>query len=286
MTTPPAARPCAECGYDLRGLPDASPCPECGHVTSAPATEAHAGQGPWEKTVALGLAAWVALVPLAVGGGLILPFRDRLGGSLAVVNFPGPKVWATPALFRQIGYGPQFWGVLGVVVTLLNLAAVWMLTAPRSARQWDEGTFSRRNLARWAGPVLVGGLLGLTLGGSSVGLDRLQTLTTLAVGLVEAPATLLVYLHLSRLAGDLQQPRLAAGFGRLAYIAGGAALLGGLVMWLADFDADLFPGRGEWPLTLLAAVLGATGLPAALYAATLALRLRRAVLGETATLYP
>ena len=285
MPTPPA-RPCAECGYDLRGLPDASPCPECGHLPAAPDPAADAGPGPWEKTVALGLAAWVALAPLAVAGALILPFRNRLGGSLAVVNFPGPKVWATPALFRQIGYGPQFWGVLGVVVTLLNLASVWMLTAPRSARQWDEGTFSRRNLARWAGPVLLGGLLGLTLGGASVGWNRLATLLMISTGLVEAPATLLVYLHLARLAADLQQPRLAAGFGRLAYIAGGAALLAGLVMWLADFDADLLPGRGEWPLTLLAALLGAAGLPAALYAATLALRLRRAVLGGTATLYP
>jgi hypothetical protein len=234
---------CQTCGYPRIGLPEGARCPECGDEAVPGIEPVVAGDGAASNRADQ---AWLA----AVAGGLILlvissfaalqvALVTGLGGLVvAVVNAPGPKLWAASLLHRSIG-SPGEWGVYGTVAVLGNVLAVWFVTEPRfvplAAIGWDSAI---RRLARWTCVIGCGGLAGMLWGGYLIdrgwGWDGLDALA-IAVGVVELPANALLYWHLSRLArrfiprDDAPLPRLLAAAAMLLPLVCGAGVVISLV---------------------------------------------------------
>lgn len=237
--------PCAGCGYILKGLSAGALCPEC----ARPAMASVNGQGGatpssvhrrWAALVAIGLVSMLLLCPSQIWVALEMRFAGGAFGSAPRLNVPGPKVWATPLVQRSIGYRPEWLGVQGTWLTLLGLAAVFLVTSPRV--DFDAGTDRLRLATRWLPAVLVGGYFGFLLNtehlyDSDVAVGKYAMI---GVGGVEVPCSLLFLLYLARLAKTLGQSRLARDC-RLVAAAQLFCMVGGIGM--AILAEDLFDYR-------------------------------------------
>ena len=208
----PAATRCSDCGYLRHGLPDAALCPECGSDPADPDPHRHAVAAAdtvagHARAVTVGLILLVATSLTLLAVTLEMRYRSGFGGSLAVVNFPGPKVWGAALVQRAIGNGPGYWGVTGMVAAMQSVVAIWLVTIARApAAGGDvrrERFFSVRRLARWWTVLAVGAGYGICVSDQQLfkwGDGRYLYFVVL-VGVIELPATTLLYLHLRGLAG-------------------------------------------------------------------------------------
>lgn len=249
---------CGECGYTLRGLPDGAACPECGSLEESPG-EVSVAERAWARVVLLGLAVWLLATPMAAYVVLIMRFRDDLGGTLPLLNFPGPKVWAMSHLQRIVGDYVTGLGAGGAWWGWVNLLAIFLLTSPRSRRAWDESTLDPRRLARWAAVLGGGAFFGLTLIGRDLNVNQPGFWKfALAAVACELPGTVLLYLYLGRLAGSLGDE----GAKRMLWWAGGlagAVMLAAAAMLLPQVAA-MRQFDGESVVQALAAGYGAVAV--------------------------
>ena len=246
---------CDVCGYPRRGLSPDSKCPECG---SPPPLMAVLGLGPqgvsnltqsltqselrWLRIIAIGLLGFVVYSLLALRVTLIMPIGSF---ELGALNFPGPKLNGTTPVQRAIGGQPGEWGVAGSMAMLLQVAAIWLLTERRALRGDWEGTFSIRSCARWVSILTAGALLGIALSGTGEYIppksDSDGGFLICAIMLCELPANALIYLHLKKLAVQLECKRAEALLRVCVWIVP-AIIFGGAVLIGIDIFRDTEPG--------------------------------------------
>ncbi|MEM1012652.1 MAG: hypothetical protein AAGI46_10595 [Planctomycetota bacterium] len=276
----PAAGRCRACGYLRHGLSAAARCPECGFDPAEPETSVAIvdDEAAHARLTTIGLVLLLTSTFTLLGVTLAMRFRDELGGSLVVVNFPGPKVWAAMLVQRSVGNYPGHWGVTGVVASVQTALAIWLVTSPRPARDFHHGETLRR-LARWGTTALLGAGIGMTL--STQGIhwwsnDGRESFFVLLVCGVELPATLLLYLYLVRLAsGD---ERAAMSLRLAGWIAVPLIAMAGAAMLLKEPIADKLP---ESMMPVGMAIYGPASVVGALLAFDGIMRLirRHAVVG-------
>ncbi|MEM7807176.1 MAG: hypothetical protein AAF561_03605 [Planctomycetota bacterium] len=261
----PAAGRCRACGYLRHGLAAAARCPECGFDPAEPETSVAIvdDEAAHARLVTIGLVLLLTSTFTLLSVTLAMRFRNELGGSLVIVNFPGPKVWAAMLIQRSVGNYAGYWGVTGVVAAVQTALAIWLITSPRPARDFHHGEMPRR-FARWGTTVLLGAGIGMTL--STLGIhwwsnDGRESFFVLLVCGVELPATLLLYLFLVRLAsGD---ERAATSLRLAGWIAVPLIAMAGAAMLLKEPIADKLPGS-MMPVGM--AIYGAASVAGALLA--------------------
>lgn len=219
--SPTAPRRCVACGYPRIGLSDIAVCPECGHdPIDVPLPSAQmATDAWWARSVLAGLVLLGVSTFVMLGVTLYMRYRGDWGGSLPILNYPGPKVWGSALLQRSIGSAPGEWGVAGTRFGLLALLGIWFITAPRPAERLEEATFSLRRLCRWGTLLLSGGVLGVLLGEDGVAAwneAERDGFHLLLLSMVELPAAMLLYLYLLRLSRPLGDRQLVKSLQVLA----------------------------------------------------------------------
>lgn len=242
------ARPvCGSCGYDLRGSPDNSACPECGDTTviNQDAEEANRLESTWARFVATGCIVF-ALVPFPLLYVIFhMDFRDAFGGTLPMLNFVGPKAWGVPALQRSIGYQPEALGSDGALYCLACMLAVWLMTWPHPVRVLDEKWHDLRRLTRWSAALAGGAFMGFALISQDlyVNSEGFWKWLFAAVLVAEAPATVLCYLYLARLAGQYLNEREASMARWTARLAFGVMAVSLVVLPFGQSLDDLVTGE-------------------------------------------
>jgi len=212
--------------------------------------------------VVLGVCIWLFATFESIGTVLIMRFSDDYGGTIAKLNYVGPKVWTVSLIQRSVGYQPGSWGVNGVTRGLLIAVAILLITTPKVERGWQEPLRSIRYWARWAPVILFGGFLGLSLGSEGVGYNdpQVRKFVMTAIAGVELPATLLLYLHLRNLAKSLCLAGAASTFFWTGLIAAllmvGAVTLLTVGSTLAD-DRNALPLQAAVSLYMAASVASA-----------------------------
>jgi hypothetical protein len=125
--------------------------------------------------------------------------RFGLGGNLPMLNFPGPKVFAAPPLLgTYYDYMDSMRGRFGA--TVLGLIAMWLMTCVgrQAGKIWKWAM-----VTRWVVTIPVAVPMGVALGmPRAIGRDDTQWQLFVAT-FCEAPATIVVYFYLSRLAASL-----------------------------------------------------------------------------------
>ena len=183
--------------------------------------------------VVLGIAWWVWNLWPAAAHALTRSSRDSVGGTVPFFNFPGPKVLVLPLTNSYFPSVSQF--------ALDTLLLVWLLTARGVTR--DESVL--RPAARWAAVVLIGLSIGWRLSDPQFesGLLPLHRAAAIIV-CVEAPLTLLVYLHLASLASRVAGRRLGRGLAALGVTSTVMLVTPAVVVYLyrglprRSFDSD------------------------------------------------
>ena len=269
----PTRTRCPACGYLRHGLSTAALCPECGWDPAEPDEVArpHDDAAGWSRAVAAGIVLLVTTSLTLLGVTLVMRFREGWGGSLPVVNFPGPKVWAAALVQRTVGNQPGYWGVTGTVAALQGMAAVWLVTVPQADPARIEALFSPRRLARWGTVLMFGAGFGLLTAEANVawwGDDAREQYFLLLIAAVELPGTALLYLHLRTLAGRDETARR----GLTAVAVGAPALIGLATLMLLAGDA-WGPRRNDLPQQLIVAAYGAAAVGLGLVALTCLARL-------------
>jgi hypothetical protein len=229
-----------------------------GRVLSAIRTD------PTRWAAAAGLVLWLWNARPLVGLGALIDHRRGLGGDLPSLNFIGPKVWAIPLL-----EGSSTTSIVDRLAIVSTVLAVWLITAFRPAGISKRGFLF--TITRWAPTVLIGIAMGLaiTIDQAKWEIRESHQAAALMIG-VEAPATLVVYLYLSRLAGSLSQAKLAR---QLRYLAYGATALILSPVWFYLLSKPL-RGHHDNVLVLLAAAgYGALVVAAGVLAWALLVRL-------------
>jgi hypothetical protein len=142
------------------------------------------------------------------------------------MNFPGPKLWAVPmAQPHLVGAGSSPLGLIGPVVPLFLVLAMFLMSAPRTRRGGPEPLWSLRRVTRWVGVALAGGLFGVSVATLSAGSDVAGLLVFLAVCLVEMPITVMTYQYLGDLARRMDLQETAVELRLCGWVAG-AVMLG------------------------------------------------------------
>jgi len=144
----------------------------------------------WRWLLVLGLAWSMWNLWAAAESSLFADSRDRVGGTVPSFNFPGPKVMVL-SLVRTYPPTPT--------LALESLLIVWLLTCGRGGVGRAERVL--RRAARWGAVVLVGLAVGWRLSDPQFERPYLQLHHhAVLIVLIEAPLTLLVYLHLALVA--------------------------------------------------------------------------------------
>jgi hypothetical protein len=259
---------CPECGYLREGLAAASSCPECGWDPAEPErvsrpTDDAAG---WSRAVTLGLVLLLSGTITLLTVTLLMRFRGAWGGSLPVVNFPGPKIWAAALVQRTVGNMPGPIGVSGTVTALQGIVALWLITSPRPVDILGERWLSLRRLTRWIGIGLFGAAFGLVASESHVawwGNDEREAYFVLLVGAVELPATMLLYLYLRHLAADAGDRRT---FNMLSTVAVGVPLVIGAATVMLLIGRSELAGTPNLSHQIFIALYGAVAVGIAMLA--------------------
>jgi hypothetical protein len=149
--------------------------------------------------IAVGILMWLWLITPLAAGALSMERIYNPGNDVPALNYPGPKVWATPLRDGVRSLGNPY--------VIANLLAVWLMTV-----RWREGRHQpqRRLLARWGAVLLIGMTNGFIIASPWLA-DQSMTSerTAILLALAEVPATLLLYLHLSSVARDAATERLS-----------------------------------------------------------------------------
>jgi hypothetical protein len=151
---------------------------------------------PARWCVSAGLLLWLYAWIRALCGAAWDAGRFGLGGNLPMLNFPGPKVFAMPPLLADY-YFELYSMQTRFGATVLGLIAMWLMTSvgsgPGKLRKWAT-------IARWTTTLAVAMPLGVALGMPRM-LDRDDTQWQVFIAtFCEAPATVVVYVYLWRLA--------------------------------------------------------------------------------------
>jgi hypothetical protein len=241
-----SAAVCDYCGYSRIGIAPDSRCPECGELPSAliPVRSLleqyrSAGELYWLRCVGLGLAALFIASFVCLTVALIMPMSSL---SLSAINFLGPKVHVVALLQRSVKQEPGPWGVTGTAWALIGLAGVWLITERRSVRGDQESFWSLRRNTRWTAVICVGAALGRLLGYEldpveSTETSRLNLLVSIIGG--ELPANLLLYLHLRKLARQLNVRRAIKAFDFCAWAVPSVIAAGILMALIEKYALDL-----------------------------------------------
>jgi hypothetical protein len=203
--TPAPRTHCPSCGYLRHGLSAAAVCPECGWDPADPAPPARLQDdaASHARVVALGLTLLALASFTLLAATLLMRFRWGIGGSLPIVNFPGPKLWAAVLVQRSVGNFPALLGVTGTLTAFQAVVAIWLVTTPRLDRG-GESMISLRSITRWVAVLAFGAGFGLLLSRSSIkwwGTDSRIGYYAMLVTFVELPGTVLLYAYLRTLAG-------------------------------------------------------------------------------------
>jgi hypothetical protein len=261
FSSPIDGRVCAECGYDLRGLPGhCDRCPECGHVVTD-AVSRDLARLRWARSVAAGLLLLMGLTIYGIETVLVQPFTTEFAGMLPSLNYPGPKLWAVPLAQRPIGNRPELPGVIGSRTALLSLIAIWMITVRRSpggaAAPTPAGDTCRLAL-RWVSVVAFGTAFGVMAARHGLWPAELVSYRTLLVAAVEFPCTALLYWHLWYVAARVPGRDRRLTFARLRWWVP-MVMLAGLAMTFAGILGDGKPKPGamtEQIQTITSAIYG------------------------------
>ena len=184
--------------------------------------------------VVLGITWWLWNLWPAAGQALTRSSRDVVGGNIPYFNFPGPKVLILPLTHSYYPDVSRF--------ALDTLLLVWLLTARGLTRR--ESIL--RPAARWASVVLIGLAIGWRLSDPQFEQRLLPLHRAAAITVcVEAPLTLLVYLHLASLASREGCRRLGRGLSALAVATTAMLVTPAVVVYLYRglprrvFDSDV-----------------------------------------------
>jgi hypothetical protein len=168
-----------------------------------------------------GVALWLGLTAQANSISLRWPFRQALGGDIPAINFPGPKVVVGVISRNSSEWYAQVTISDVLTFTSLQLLALWLMTVPM------PGTSSPfRALARWSAVLIGGAALGWGLSADLLPRQDNALATDMQFSVVmtilQAPATMLLYWHLSRIAQRVGSRRHAT---KLWWVGIAAAIL-------------------------------------------------------------
>ena len=252
--------PCDTCGYNLRSLNTAALCPECRTPVAASIVQTTIVGVPtsrterrWAVFVIAGIVGMLVLYPQILWVELFMDFNEAAFGNAPKLNVIGPKVWAMALVQRSIGRGVESLGGQGPWLPLMNITALWLITARRGA---SEPLSSRSNLlrlfARWIPAVLVGGFLGFMMNveGTYFTDIALSKYAMIGVAGVELPGSVLLLAYLTHVAATLGKRGLSRRF-LIALI--GTFIAQGAAIGMAMIAEDLGPSRHEIGIQLWAA---------------------------------
>ena len=236
--------------------------------------------GAWLGCVLLGLllvgAGSVAALDVMLTGNLDSAFygwRHAAAGRLAGVGVPGPRLWPEAMLQRSIGGAPGPLGVRGMTAAGLTAAGFLLVTAKPARERRGRG----RRAVRWGGVLLIGAAFGAFIANDGIDFhgsdDVLGTVVPLVAGAAGLPLTLLLWLHLARIARRLGDRRLTASV-RRALVLTALAYGGGVLLSALLIGAD--PPQGA---TYQAQVANAQAMQATLAVPALVLAALAAVAG-------
>jgi hypothetical protein len=161
--------------------------------------------GRW--CVVAGLTLWLWLIPQAISISLNWPFRQALGGDIPALNFPGPKI-----MLVAMAHGTTQWydqlpvtDVFSFIA--LQLLAVWLMTVPLPGVAPGFGRTARRMATLIGGAALGWGMSANLLPRKNPMIIDMQY--SIVMTILQAPATMLLYWHLSRVARSLGWRRAA-----------------------------------------------------------------------------
>lgn len=171
------------------------------------------------------------LCPSQIWVALEMRFGEMAFGSSTRLNVPGPKVWATTLVQRSLGYRPEWLGVQGTWLTLLGIAAVFLITSPRI--DLSPRTNRLRLVARWLPAVLSGGFFGFLMNAEYLYHSDVAVGKYALIGIagVELPCSLILMIYLAAIASELGRASLSRLFQRGA-VAMAACMIGGIAMGL------------------------------------------------------
>jgi hypothetical protein len=266
--------PCDTCGYNLRSLAPDALCPECRAPVSASLVQTTADGIPtsrterrWATFVIVGIVGMLLLYPQILWVELFMDFNEAAFGNAPKLNIIGPKVWAMALVQRSIGRGVESLGGQGTWLPLMNVTALWLITARHGA---SEALSSRSNIlrlfARWLPAILVGGFLGFMMNveGTYFTDIALSKYAMIGVAGVELPGSVLLLAYLSHVASKLGKVGLSRRF-LLALL--GTVVAQGAAIWMAIIAEDLGPSRHELHIQLWAAAYQALCVVVGLFTA-------------------
>jgi hypothetical protein len=157
-----------------------------------------------------GLVLWLWLVPQALSISLNWPFRQALGGDIAAMNFPGPKVMLVAMPHGTTQWYDQLPINQVLSFSALQLLALWLMTVPIAGASHRFGS-----VARWLATLIGGAALGWGLSADLPPRSNplmLDMQYAVVMTILQAPATMLLYWHCSRVARSLHLERPARQF--------------------------------------------------------------------------
>jgi hypothetical protein len=200
---------------------------------------------PGRWCVVGGIVLWLCAWWLQLHAILWRPLREGLFGSMYMINFPGPKVFATPPfLYAYYYYSGGDAAISQLEATALGLMSIWLVTASVVDRRISGRL---RNWTRWVATIAVAAPIGATMGMEGL-LSRSPTVChAFIVIFCEVPATVLLYIYLARVAAVFGGPAKT-----LARVGVAVPFVAGIPMVALVFAVKLAKWR-MWPGTALLA---------------------------------